>query len=193
MTSKELLTLLQDEGETLLGSFQQSIGTLSREQINWRLDMRYWSIAECLDHLNVVNKLYFPIVERAIFSCKDKPEFRDNDETYMHTLTGNMMIKMVKPENRKRTKAPRLFLPTSSVYEVSILSTFQAQHKVLLTYIEAAMGLNIALVKVYSPVNKIFKFNLGDALANIVHHDRRHFEQIFKTQEHPSFPLAPRR
>src|SRR5215216_5557034 len=31
---------------------------LNEEQLNWRPDERSWSIAQCLDHLNVTNRIY---------------------------------------------------------------------------------------------------------------------------------------
>ena len=189
MTSKELLTLLSEEGSTLSGTFYSMISSLSKEQLNWKYDMRSWCIAECLDHLNVMNNLYFPIIERAIFATKDKPEFQDKDENFMHTLTGNMMIKMVRPENRKKSKAPTLFQPTQNTYDTSITQKFNTQHKILLTHLENAVGLSLAAVKVYSPANKVFKFNLGDCFAMLIHHDRRHFEQMLRMRENPAFPL----
>jgi hypothetical protein len=189
MTSKELITLLSEEGSTLQGTFYSMFSALSREQLNWKYDMRSWSIAECLDHLNITNYLYFPIIERAIHAVKNKPEFQENGDNFMHTLTGNMMIKMVKPENRKKSKAPKLYLPTQSQYDTAIAKQFNEQHKALIAFIDEAEGLNLAAVKVYSPVNKVFKFNLGDCFAMLIHHDRRHFEQMLRLRENPAFPL----
>jgi len=189
MTSKELITLLSEEGSTLQGTFYSMISSLSREQLNWKYDMRSWTIAECLDHLNIMNRLYFPIIERALHAVKGKPEFQDTGENFMHTLTGNMMIKMVRPENRKKSKAPQLFLPTQSQYDTSITQQFNVQHKALIAFIDDSMGLSLAAVKVYSPANKVFKFNLGDCFAMIIHHDRRHFEQMLRMRENPAFPL----
>jgi hypothetical protein len=46
--------------------FHQQVLPLSLEQLRWRPDARCWSIAECLDHLNLTLDLYLPKIDDAI-------------------------------------------------------------------------------------------------------------------------------
>src|SRR5829696_6127832 len=39
---------------------------LNEEQLNWRPDERSWSIAQCLDHLNVTDRIYLAPMLHAI-------------------------------------------------------------------------------------------------------------------------------
>ena len=42
--------------------FQESFGELTSEQLNWKPNSETWSIAQNIDHLTVINKTYFPVI-----------------------------------------------------------------------------------------------------------------------------------
>ncbi len=190
MTSNELLDSHIEEAETQLKIFRDEIAFLTKEQLNWKYDTRIWTIGEILDHLVIFNGSYFPIIEKAIHATKDKPEFADVGENYMHTLTGNMMIKTVRPENRNRSSAPKLFHPYKTIYDYSITDKFEAQLTGLIRFMGASKGLNLALVRAYSPAIKILKFNLGDCYVMMVLHTKRHIEQMMRLAANTGFPKS---
>ena len=188
MTSNELLESQIEEAEIQLKIFRDEIAFLTKEQLNWKYDTRIWTIGEILDHLVIFNGLYIPIIEKAIHATKEKPEFADAGESYMHTLTGNMMIKTVRPENRNRSSAPKIFHPTKSLYDYGITDKFEGQLSGLIGFMDAAKGLNLAVVRAYSPDIKILKFNLGDCFIMMVQHTKRHVEQMLKLTTNTGFP-----
>ena len=49
--------------------------TLSESQINWKPSPENWSIAECVDHLIVTNKLYLKEFEKQFSEKKNKNRF----------------------------------------------------------------------------------------------------------------------
>lgn len=44
-------------------SYIETFGELSIEQLNWKPNSETWSIAQNIDHLIVINKTYFPVIE----------------------------------------------------------------------------------------------------------------------------------
>ncbi|MBI2420113.1 MAG: DinB family protein [Ignavibacteriales bacterium] len=188
LTSSELLQSLIAKGEEIQVFLNDKIGPLSKNQLNWKPDFRQWSVAECLDHLNINNRLYFPIIERALMSVGPKPEFKEDEEAFQYTLTGNMMVKMVRPESKKKVQAPKQFLPTKQMYDTYIVQEFMEQHNTIMRLMQQSFGLNLNKIKVFSPVNRVFKFNCGDCYAMIIAHDDRHFQQLQRIMQYSEFP-----
>ncbi|MCE1188571.1 MAG: DinB family protein [Ignavibacteria bacterium] len=189
MTSGELLAQLSEKGALLTTYVNEHLLSLSVNQINWKPDSKHWSVAECLDHLLTSNTLYFPIIEKAFYTLKAKPEFQDQGEPFQYTLTGNMMIKMVRPDNKKKVQAPAQFLPSQPQYDLKIVQNFLNHHQKLLSFIEQYKGMNLNKVKVFSPVNRIFKFNVGDCFAMMIYHEERHVQQLAHLMEFSDYPI----
>jgi hypothetical protein len=190
MTSSELHQSSLASASAQQEFIRGELASLTHLQLNWKPDIRSWSVAQCLDHLNISNVLYFPIIERALYTVREKPEFQDQGDALMHTLTGNMMIKMVQPASRKRVKSPKLFLPLKNDYDHSVVTAFLEQNDRLIRFMNDSQNLNLMKIKVYSPVNRVFKFNLGDCYAILVNHNERHKQQITRILQHPEFPVA---
>ena len=55
---------------------------------------------------------------------------------------------------------------------------------------ESAKGIDLRRNKVTSPVSKLIRINLGDALLILVVHSQRHLQQIARVRAHPDFPKA---
>jgi uncharacterized damage-inducible protein DinB len=50
---------------------ESEFGELSAEQLNWKLSAEKWSIAEVLEHLNLVNASYEKILTDAVQDTSD--------------------------------------------------------------------------------------------------------------------------
>ncbi len=48
--------------ESVTVQVRTEYGHLSAEQLNWTPAEGRWSIAQCLDHLITINRLYFPLL-----------------------------------------------------------------------------------------------------------------------------------
>jgi hypothetical protein len=51
-----------------------------------------------------------------------------------------------------------------------------------------AEGLDLARVKVPTPISRLLKLSLGMTLAQAAAHERRHLEQARRVRENPRFP-----
>lgn len=188
MTSSELLQSLIVKGEELQSFVNDKLVPLSKNQLNWKPDFRQWSVAECLDHISIMNRLYFPIIERALMTVGPKPEFKEDDEAFQYTLTGNMMVKMVRPESKKKVQAPKQFLPAKQMYDASVVQEFVFNHNTVMRLMQQSVGLNMNKIKVFSPVNRVFKFNCGDCYAMMIAHEDRHLQQVQRVMQYSEFP-----
>jgi hypothetical protein len=59
---RERIEGLIDELGRVTGETRAAFGSLSRGQLNWEPAADGWSIAQCLEHLIVINSLYFPLL-----------------------------------------------------------------------------------------------------------------------------------
>lgn len=133
-----------------------------------------WSIAECLDHLVTTNRSYLRKMGRVIAENAPqsaRPQFR-------HTLAGRWMRRMMEPPVKRRLRAPQKFRPASERRPAAeTLAEFLAVQDELIAFSRSAAELDVAKVKFSSPVTRLLRLNLWDALNIIAAHERRHLWQ----------------
>ena len=50
--------------ENITAEFEEKFGTLTQDQLNWKLNSDSWSVAQNINHLIVINSTYFPILDQ---------------------------------------------------------------------------------------------------------------------------------
>lgn len=159
---------------------------LSEKQFTWRPAPQAWSIQECLGHLVLVGQQEVRLLEDAI---------RDGRA---HGLTGNgpyrygwlerTILRHTAPPVRRKFSAPRRFRPVHGQPVTAILPTFLHVQRQFARLAAQSDGLDLARVKVPTPVSRLLKFSLGITLAQAAAHERRHLEQARAVRENPGFP-----
>jgi len=159
---------------------------LSEAQFNWRPEAQAWSIEECLAHLTMVGQSEIRLIENAIQTAR------------AHGLTGNgpfrygwlerMILRQTEPPVRRRFSSPKRFRPIHGQPITAILPTFLHVQRQFGSLAAQAEGLDLARVKVATPMTRLMKFSLGMALAQAAGHERRHLEQARRVRENPGFP-----
>ncbi len=159
---------------------------LSEEQLNWKYHPQKWSIAQCLDHLIVSNKLYFPIFEKVV------------NNNYMPTswqrynpfsrIMGRLMIRTLGPDSNKKFKVPKVFKPSESDLPASIVYDFAQHQHDLKNYYLAFTKMDVKHVVISSPASYFITYYLNDALKLIANHELRHLNQSLAVFNHPNFP-----
>jgi hypothetical protein len=69
-----------------------------------------------------------------------------------------------------------------------VLDRFLACQALLLAAIEGADGLDLNRVRVTTPISRVLRISLGEALALATGHTRRHLDQARRVRAHPRFP-----
>jgi len=150
---------------------------LSDAQFNWHPGKGRWSIADCLQHLDVGVTKTLPAFDRAI------AEGRARGQTAAGPFKYGWFARMVArsmeppPKWRMRTVA-MLRVPSVATYRAAdLLPEFSRMRDQLAERVRQADGLDLARVRTISPVNRLLRLPLGAYFQFILAHDRRHLWQ----------------
>ena len=156
-------------------AFKNTFGNLSETQLNWKPDPQSWSIAQNIDHLIVINKTYYPVVQSV------------RDGTYKVPFTGkfgfmvnfmsSVLLKAVQPDRKKKMKTFPVWEPSSSNIPGDILERFEKHQEEFKQLIIKSQDLLEKESLISSPANRNIVYKLETAFDIIVIHEQRHFEQ----------------
>jgi hypothetical protein len=162
------------------------IDGLTEAQFNWHPAPGQWSIAECLDHLAVTGREMAGAVRRSIDDARSRGLLGRGP--FRHGMIGNMIVRSMEPPAKRKFKAPEIFRPRPGLPLDEVARGFFATQDEVMGLIREADGVNLARAKVASPVTKLLKLSLGQALALILTHERRHLWQAARVKNDPAFP-----
>lgn len=155
--------------------FKNEFEKLSDEELNWKASKNSWSIAQNIEHLIIINETYFPII-KALKDGSYKISFL-HKIGFLVNMMGNIILKAVQPDRKKRIKTFNIWEPTKSKISSDILERFIKHQLNLKTHIENSSELLLKKTVISSPVNKKIVYKLETDFDIIVSHELRHFEQ----------------
>lgn len=163
---------------------------LNVEQFNWSPAKGRWSMAENFDHLNVTNGLMMAAFSAAV--TKARAEGRLGTGPYTYGFLSRWFYRNIQPPVRGRYSAPKKFQPQPKQGRPAepgeVMEEFRTSHERLKQLIVSADGVDLAAVKVVSPVSSLFKYELGMGFWIMCGHDRRHLWQARNVRNHVEFP-----
>ncbi len=133
-----------------------------------------WSIAECLEHLNIYARYYIPAMEQRIKKATSSTE----NQTIKLNWIDNMSIKSIHPDNRKPTQTLKKFNPIHKEIKGKPLEEFLKHQQDLLKVIQKMESVNPNKVKVPVEFFKLLKLTLSGTLEFVIRHEQRHLLQI---------------
>jgi uncharacterized damage-inducible protein DinB len=168
---------------------ENEIRPLDRKQINWKPAEKAWSVAECLDHLIVSNKLYFQVFED-IKNNRVKNSFWTKIPGWS-SFCSKMILKSVDPENVRKVKTFKVFFPTASDYARTIVDQFLENQHRLAAYLHELDGYDDhKKIKVTSPASAKVVLTLESAVNILWKHEVRHLNQAKRLTVMDGFPQA---
>lgn len=133
-----------------------------------------WSVAECFAHLISYADFYHPRIARAL----EKASTITGSAEYRHSFLGRYFIQSMNPDgSTKKFKALKKHLPGTIADPSITVSTFIERLENLLSLLRAARHKALQKNSVATSVAPLFRINLGDALAFLIMHNRRHLRQ----------------
>ncbi len=167
------------EFEAAKAELRDLLTGLSDESYNRRTDERRWSVAECVDHLIVIGELLIPRMEAAVATARQKGWRAEGP--FRYSRFSGWFVRQMGDERlppRGRFKTPRLYLPPRRARGVvQALRDFTELQDRFIAVVRSADGLDLARIKVASPVTRLLRISLGQWLHALSGHQRRHLWQ----------------
>ena len=160
---------------------------LSDAQLNWKPGAESWSVAECLQHLNVSVGHTLPAFDRAISEARAKG--KTGAGPFKYGWFSRWMVASMEPPPKRRMGTFKIFsLPAGATYRgADVLEEFFRIRDELARRVRESDGLDLAKVRVISPVNRLLRLPLGAYLAFVIAHDRRHLWQARQVRNSSGF------
>ncbi len=177
---REQIDAIKREGQAVAAG-------LSDDQLNWRPAKDSWSIAECLQHLNVAVTKTLPAFDRAIAEGRSRGQRASGP--FRYGWFSRMMVASMEPPPKFRMKTPGLLRVTvGGTYRgADLIPEFAEVRDQLAVRVRQADGLDLGHVKTISPVNRLLRMPLGAYFDFILAHDRRHLWQASQVRNRPEF------
>ncbi|TBW26545.1 DinB family protein [Gramella sp. KN1008] len=171
--------LIEDLLKNTKASIQyvRNLQFLSYTELNYRIEPNWWTILECLEHLNMYTSYYLPEIRKAINLCKPNSHQEFFESHWIGDYIANQML---PKEGMRKIKTLRNKDPKGQKLDLEVIKQFLAdQHKILELLIDSK-SINLMSNSVPFSMCKILKLKIGDALRIVVNHNLRHLEQIKK-------------
>ena len=179
---------LRAEFEAARNDARDLVAGIDDRAFNWRRAPGTWSMAECLDHLNLTGRKYLRALDRAIEDGRAKNLLAAGP--FRYGLLERWIVRAMDAPPMFRIKAPKAFVPASEARLAESLAAFVALQNEFQQRLAGADGLDLRRVKARSPVSKHLRFSLGKAFAAIAAHQRRHLWQARQLRNDAGFPTS---
>ena len=148
---------------------------LNKEQLNWKATPEKWSIAECLEHLNIYSRYYNKTMKERLTSATPQA----NNEAIRFSWIDKMSLDGVNPATMetKKTQTLKRFNPTHSEVSNEVLTEFLEHQADLLKILAQAESYNLNKIKIPVEFFKLMRLTLGGCLQFMLFHQKRHLIQ----------------
>ncbi len=163
-------------------------GPLSDAQFNWKPPPDRWSVAECIEHLNIVARRYVPAMTAAIGASAKRAE-----GPYGYGWLSNKFIAAVRPGSRpvrtaKSMKPAGASGGFSSLDKANTLAEFEKLTDAYIRIVRASEGVDLAATKMRSPFLWLLRLPVGAFMEAMGLHALRHLDQAEKVTTTEGFP-----
>ena len=180
MQSEILLNTLSKGVTDIQDTIKIHFEKLSFEQLNWKENSETWSIAECLEHLNIYANYYLQAIEKQIKKASKNQQNASMEAT--STWFGRYSINSIAPSNTKKIKTMKHLNPSNSKIEGHVLKRFLKHQEKLQLLLKDAKTVNINKLKIPVEFFKLLKINLGDCFQFLIAHEQRHLNQALNVK-----------
>jgi len=151
------------------------VAPLSDLQFAWQPSADTWSVAQCIEHLNVTARVYLPKLDEAIADAIRRGLYGSGP--FHYSLLGRWFTRLQEPPPRFKLRAPNAFTPPAPRTRAEIMAAFKAYQVQYVDRLRQANGLDLARARVSSPASRWLRMSLGSGFAVMAAHERRHLWQ----------------
>lgn len=169
------------------GDTQDLLVRIGDAQVNWRPEPGHWSIGQCIEHLVLTYREYEKPLTETIADGRARGV--TGSGPFSHGNVMEWIIKNMEPPPRVRMKAPGRFRVSDGALDIEgvrrhIIETQDAYCEL----VHDADGLDLASLKLSSPVTRLVRLTLGQTFRFLAAHQRRHLWQARQVAANPRFP-----
>ena len=167
-------------------------GRVSDEEFHWKpSEGRRWSIAECLDHLAIINVVYVTAVRVGVEQARKKGWTRRG--AAQPGFFGRRFVASQEPPVKVRFRAPERVQPRPMRTREDILRAYHAAHDEVRRLIADCATIDTNRATFPNPFLPLARVRVSTGLHVIPAHDRRHLwqaEQVEKELREKRIPTA---
>jgi hypothetical protein len=160
---------------------------LDEERFNWRPDEKSWSVAQCLDHLNVANLAYLAPMRAAL---NRKGGVRRG--AIQPGFLGRWFVATLEPPPKRRLPAPKKIVPAARKGRDEVIGEWRRIQAEVKDLLRAGAGQDLNRIRFVNPFFSLIRFSVGTGFQVIAAHERRHLWQAERILANPRFPQVSR-
>jgi len=174
---------LQDALDAAERDARALVDGLTPARGTWRADAGSWSVAECLDHLAIGNRVYVAAMRPSAARARSEGRLRRGPAR--PGLIGGWFVSYLEPPVKPllKSKAPRTIRPRTGPPLDDAASAFLASHDELRTFLRTHADVDLSGVRFPNPFIRGVRFSLATGLHVIAAHERRHLWQAWRVRE----------
>ena len=137
-----------------------------------------WSVGECLAHLNIVGEGYAVRLKPALPTVVNARN-RKGEGPFRFGLLGRFFVRSLEPDAKPKLKAPKSFQPEA---QPGVTERFLSLQDELLGLVQQAEGLALERIVISSPVSRVLRLSVFEALNAVTVHELRHLQQAARVR-----------
>lgn len=172
------LASLRDELDGTTAQLHALVDTMDDAVWRTRPGEKRWSVAECIEHLNITSRAYLPLLKDALRDGRARGLTNPSSSNRLDVF-GWLLVKSLKPpvKEKRRLKTPAPFVPPSIEPKAKVVGEYEELQRGLIALLVDAEGLAISKIRVSSAFNTKIRYNVYSAFRIIATHQRRHLWQ----------------
>ena len=173
--SEELIDQLEQDIRQIIAAAEH-LKTADPIKLNYTSKEGTWCVAQTLEHLNLYNRHYLPIIEKSMVHIT-----KDLSAWFVPGFWGNYFTRMISPTNvyeiKNKMKTGKAFIPSKGENVDAVFSEFLQHQNKYLHILEVARRRNLNNIRIPVSISRFIRLKLGDILRFLVAHQQRHMIQ----------------
>ena len=166
-----------DEFEAAQARLHGLVSTIPGSTWQLRPDPARWSMAECVEHLNLTAEAYLPLIGAALESGRAAGARSSGPRRYRRDPVGWFMWRMAGPPARHRVKTTSAFIPSAERPLPELVAKFDRLQEAQIQCVVDADGLPLGQLWIRSPFDPRIRYNAYSCLTILPRHQQRHLWQ----------------
>ena len=174
MLAAELQALI-DQIDECERQAEQLVADLDERDVNWTPPAGGWSVAQCLNHLILMNDFYLRGWTEAVH---DAARAQRGPFKGLHpTFVGRRFVNSLEPPVRMKTKTVAAATPASHFARAGLVEAYKSGHDGYRHLVRGSAAVDVNRIVRPNAIVKSVKMRLATVLMIIPAHDRRHLWQ----------------